>query len=89
MEEFKGIAEFVSAVETGSFSAAARQLGVSKAYVSQRISQLEDRLGARLLQRTTRKQSLTDAGIIDTYGRNWRAALNQFAIMFEDRLPIL
>ncbi len=89
MEKFKGISEFVSVVETCRFSAAARQLGVSKAYVSQRINQLEDRLGARLLQRTTRKQSLTDAGIIYPHGRNWRAALNQFAIMFEDRLPIL
>jgi len=64
MVAFKGVSEFVCVVDSGSFSAAARQLGVSKAYISQRISQLEDRLGARLLQRTTRKQFLTDAGVV-------------------------
>lgn len=64
MKKFQGVLEFVQVVETGSFSAAARKIGVSKAYISQRVRQLEDRLGARLLQRTTRKQSLTDAGVI-------------------------
>lgn len=62
MVNFKGLLEFVCVVEAGSFSAAARQLGMSKAYISQRVSQLEDRLGTRLLQRTTRKLSLTDSG---------------------------
>ncbi len=64
MGSFKGVPEFVQVVESGSFSAAARQMGISKAYVSQLVSQLEDRLGTRLLQRTTRKLSLTDAGNI-------------------------
>jgi len=67
MYSFQGVLEFVEVIETGSFSAAARKLGKSKAYVSQRVSQLEDRLGTRLLQRTTRKLSLTDAG--DVYLR--------------------
>lgn len=64
MQVIHGVLEFVQVIETGSFSAAALKLGKSKAYVSQRINQLEDRLGTRLLQRTTRKLSLTDAGEI-------------------------
>ena len=51
------------------------KLGKSKAYVSQRISQLEDRLGTRLLQRTTRKLSLTDAGAV--YLRYAQAVVTQ------------
>ena len=64
MKETQGVLEFVRVIETGSFSAAAHALEMSKAYVSQRVSQLEDRLGVRLLQRTTRKLSLTEAGRI-------------------------
>lgn len=75
MGSFQGVSEFVQVVETGSFSAAARQMGMSKAYVSQRVSQLEDRLGTRLLQRTTRKLSLTDAG--DIYLRYAREIVRQ------------
>lgn len=62
MKETQGIIEFVQVVTSGSFSEAARRLGMSKAYVSQCVSQLEERLGARLLQRTTRKLTLTAAG---------------------------
>lgn len=62
MEQHHGFAEFVKVIEAGGFSAAAREMGKSKAYISQRVSQLEDRLGTRLLQRTTRKLSLTEAG---------------------------
>ena len=62
MSRWEGFEELVKVVEVGSFSGAARAMGVSKGYVSQRISQLEDRLGARLLQRTTRKLSLTELG---------------------------
>ena len=53
---------FVAVVENGGFSAAARKLGISKSAVSKRINQLEDHLGVRLLHRTTRKLSLTEAG---------------------------
>ncbi|MDC0744936.1 LysR family transcriptional regulator [Polyangium mundeleinium] len=55
---------FVRVVQAGSFSAAARHLGLPKSTVSRKISELEERMGARLLQRTTRKLSLTDAGRI-------------------------
>lgn len=53
---------FAEVVEAESFSAAARTLGLSKSAVSKQISRLEDRLGVRLLNRTTRRISLTEAG---------------------------
>ncbi|SDZ74483.1 DNA-binding transcriptional regulator, LysR family [Desulfuromusa kysingii] len=78
MYRFHGVLEFVEVIETGSFSAAARKLGKSKAYVSQRVSQLEDRLDTRLLQRTTRKLSLTDAGeIYFRYAKSVAAQLGE------------
>ncbi|MBX5300171.1 LysR family transcriptional regulator [Rhizobium sp. NLR12b] len=53
---------FAKVVSTGSMSLAGRALGCSPAVVSKRIKRLEDRLGTRLLQRTTRQISLTEAG---------------------------
>jgi len=53
---------FLKVVEEGSFSAAARALGLTPSAVSRQISQLENELGGRIFQRTTRKQSLTEAG---------------------------
>jgi len=53
---------FAAVVEAGSFTAAAEQLGLSKSFVSKRISLLETELGTRLLYRTTRKLSLSDEG---------------------------
>jgi len=53
---------FASVVSSGSMSLAGRALGLSPAVISKRIKRLEDRLGARLLQRTTRQISLTEAG---------------------------
>ena len=53
---------FVRAVHAGGFSAAARQLGLSPSAVSKLIGRLEDRLGVRLLQRTTRHLGLTEEG---------------------------
>src|SRR5262245_37015413 len=53
---------FTRVVQAGSFTAAARLLGMPKSSVSRKVSELEDRLGLRLLQRTTRKLGLTDAG---------------------------
>lgn len=53
---------FVRVVATGSMSAAGRALGFSPAVISKRMKRLEDRLGTRLLQRTTRQISLTEAG---------------------------
>ena len=62
MEQLTAMLAFARVVETGSFSRAARELGVSKSAVSKQISRLEDRLGVRLLNRTTRRNSLTEAG---------------------------
>ncbi len=62
MGRWAGIDEFIQTVETGSFTSAAAKLGVSKSYVSKQVSQLEERLDARLLQRTTRQLTLTDIG---------------------------
>lgn len=53
---------FVAAVDAGNFSAAARLLGLSPSAVSKQIGRLESRLGARLLNRSTRRISLTDVG---------------------------
>lgn len=57
-----GIEEYISVVETGSFTAAADQLGASKSFVSKRVSELETRLGVQLLKRTTRQVSMTAIG---------------------------
>lgn len=62
MPDLSQLELFTRVVETGSFTAAAAQLGVSKSFVSRQVGALEDRLGARLLQRTTRKVTLTDVG---------------------------
>lgn len=62
MENLTDIAVFVQVVESSSFTAAAERLGLSRSVVSKYISRLEDRLGARLLNRTTRRLSLTEAG---------------------------
>lgn len=53
---------FLVVVEESSFTAAARRLGVTKSYASKLVVRLEDRLGVRLLQRTTRQLTLTEAG---------------------------
>lgn len=53
---------FVHVVQSGSFTSAARELGISKSYVSKQVRALEERLGARLLHRTTRTLAPTDAG---------------------------
>lgn len=53
---------FVQAVENGSFAAAARRLNVPKSTVSKRVGELEARLGARLIHRTSRSFSLTELG---------------------------
>lgn len=62
LDSLSGMAVFAKVVEARSFTAAAAELGMSKSAVSKQISRLEDRLGARLLNRTTRRLSLTETG---------------------------
>ncbi len=62
MDLLRAMRAFVSTVQTGSMTAAAADLGLSPAMVGQHLAALEERLGTRLLQRTTRRQSLTDFG---------------------------
>ena len=62
MSRYEEIEAFVRTIEAGSFTQAAKQLGVTKSAISRRLSDLEARLGAQLIQRTTRSLSLTEAG---------------------------
>jgi DNA-binding transcriptional LysR family regulator len=62
VESIRGVVGFVRTVAAGSFAGAARQLGVSPVAVSKNVQRLERRLGVRLLQRSTRKLSLTEEG---------------------------
>lgn len=62
MDKLRSMAVFVSVVESGSFSAAADEMAISAVMVGKHIAQLEAQLGVRLLERTTRKHSLTSAG---------------------------
>ena len=59
---WEGVVEFITVVEQHSFTAAARKLGMSVAQVSRQVSALEARLATRLLYRTTRTVSVTEAG---------------------------
>ncbi len=62
MDRFAAMQTFVRVVDTGSFSAAARQLGVGQPAVSKTVAQLEDRLGVQLLIRSTQRLTPTEAG---------------------------
>jgi DNA-binding transcriptional LysR family regulator len=62
MDPLDGIAAFARVVDSGSFSAAARRLKISKSAASAHVQRLEERLGVRLLNRTTRRLSVTEAG---------------------------
>lgn len=62
LDNLTAMASFASVVDEGSFSRAAARLGLSKSAVSKQIARLEDRLGTRLLNRTTRRLALTEAG---------------------------
>src|SRR5947207_6796346 len=60
--DLNDIVVFTKVVETKSFTGAAELLGLPKSTVSRKLAQLEERLGVRLVQRTTRKLALTDIG---------------------------
>jgi len=62
MDDLKRMVIFAHVVEAGSFSGAARRLGVAKSAVSKHVSLLEQSIGVRLLNRNTRSLSMTDAG---------------------------
>jgi DNA-binding transcriptional LysR family regulator len=62
MDRIASMTAFVKVAENSGFSAAARQLGISTSMVTTHVNALEDRLGVRLLNRTTRRVSLTEVG---------------------------
>ena len=74
MDRLTAIKVFVNVVETGSFSAASDKLDLSRAAASKYVSQLESHLGGRLLNRTTRRISLTESGRL--YFERCREILN-------------
>jgi len=63
MDLVDGLKAFVATAQTGSFTEAAERLGVSNRLTSKYVAELESRIGARLLQRTTRKVGVTPAGL--------------------------
>ncbi|MHC8371938.1 LysR substrate-binding domain-containing protein [Pseudomonas sp. MDT1-85] len=73
MQDLNDLYYFAKVVEAGGFAAAGRLLGIPKSRLSRRIAELEDRLGARLLQRTTRQLNLTAVG--ERYLRHCQAML--------------
>src|SRR5260370_1084668 len=62
VDRFDNMRVFAKVVESGSFAGAAARISISASMVSQHVKELEERLGARLLNRTTRKVSLTETG---------------------------
>lgn len=77
MDRLSEMDAFVNVVEHGGFTGAAAHMGLSKSAVSKHVSALEDRLGARLLNRTTRRVSPTEIG--QTYYDRARKVLNDAA----------
>ena len=73
MQDLNDLYYFAKVVEAGGFAAAGRLLGIPKSRLSRRIAELEERLGARLLQRTTRQLNLTAVG--ERYLRHCQAML--------------
>jgi DNA-binding transcriptional LysR family regulator len=78
MDKLRGMETFVAVVECGSFTGAAARLEMSAVMVGKYIALIEGQLGTRLLERNTRRQSLTDAGRV--YFDEARRVLEQVAI---------
>lgn len=64
MDRFADLQNFIAVAKAGSLSQASRQLSTTKSVVSRRLSELEARLGTRLVKRTARGQTLTDEGLL-------------------------
>jgi DNA-binding transcriptional LysR family regulator len=88
MDRLDAMAVLLAAVDAGSLSAAARRLGLPLATVSRRVAELEAHLGARLLTRSSRRLTLTDAGrsyaaaakrILEEVGEAERAAAGEYS----------
>jgi len=77
MDRLESMAVFVEIIESGSLVAAAERLGLSPSMVGKHLNAIEDRLGIRLLQRTTRRQHLTEAGAL--YLERCRDVLSRYA----------
>lgn len=75
MDRLAAMETFVAVVDTGSFSAAARRLHIGQPAVSKMVAQLEDRLGVKLLVRTTRGLTATEAGL--SYYERARRAIEE------------
>lgn len=75
MDRLTSMAVFVKAADLGSFTAAGTALGISSQMVGKHVSSLEERLGAQLLQRSTRRQSLTAIG--QTFYESCRVVLDE------------
>jgi DNA-binding transcriptional LysR family regulator len=86
MDALSEIAVFVRVVEAGSFTAAAERLKLSKSVVSRHVTRLEDRLGARLLNRTTRSRAARPTA---TAGRFTPAQRHHVSVSgFRERLAL-
>lgn len=81
MDIVRCMASFVATARAGSMTSAANELGLSPAIVGQHIAALEERLGTRLLNRTTRRQNLTDFGA--SYLDQCRDILDRIALAEE------
>jgi DNA-binding transcriptional LysR family regulator len=86
MDRFAAMATFVRVAELGSLSAAARELGLTQPAVSQQIAGLERHLRTRLLNRSTRKLTLTASG--ETYLTRGRQILDEVAEVEDDLLSL-
>src|SRR5690349_25097312 len=87
LQDLNDLYFFAMVVEHNGFSAAGRALGIPKSRLSKRVSQLEERLGVRLLQRTTRRFVVTEVG--ERFYAHCRAVLEEARAAQEAAAPAL